>query len=125
METKIIEIKPRCLKAGRAAEYLGISRRFLNDLTFLGRLSAHKFGPRCFVYEVAELDRFFDECKIVLCDQELKIRENKQKRRNQMKTKRGNAGRGSRGACGGTRRKDGSGAGRGNRTTPRKPKVKK
>jgi len=28
---------------------------------------------------------------------------------------RGNAGRGSRGACGGTRKRDGSGQGRGNR----------
>ena len=30
-------------------------------------------------------------------------------------TKRGSTGKGSRGACGGTRKKDGSGMGRGNR----------
>ena len=36
--------------------------------------------------------------------------------------KRGNAGRGSRGACGGTRRRDGSGGGVGNRGTSRQPK---
>ena len=35
---------------------------------------------------------------------------------------RGNEGRGSRGDCGGTRRRDGSGGGRGNRNTPRQPK---
>ena len=36
--------------------------------------------------------------------------------------RKGNAGRGSRGACGGTRRRDGSGAGRGNKGTVRQPK---
>lgn len=35
---------------------------------------------------------------------------------------RGNPGRGDRGACGGTRKKDGSGGGVGNRNTPRQPK---
>jgi len=38
---------------------------------------------------------------------------------------RGNAGRGSRGACGGTRRRDGSGGGTGNIGTSRQPKKKK
>ena len=37
-------------------------------------------------------------------------------------TTRGNAGRGSRGACGGTRRRDGSGGGTGNRNTSKQPK---
>jgi len=40
-------------------------------------------------------------------------------------TTRGNIGRGSRGACGGTRRRDGSGGGRGNRKTPRQPEKRK
>jgi len=35
--------------------------------------------------------------------------------------KRGNVGRGSRGACGGTRRRDGSGGGIGNRGTSKQP----
>lgn len=39
--------------------------------------------------------------------------------------KRGNKGRGSRGACGGTRRRDGSGRGIGNRGTRRQPRKKK
>jgi len=38
---------------------------------------------------------------------------------------RGNEGRGDRGACGGTRKRDSSGAGRGNRNTPRQPKKSK
>lgn len=36
--------------------------------------------------------------------------------------RRGNAGRGRRGSCGGVRRRDGSGAGRGNFGTPRQPR---
>ena len=35
---------------------------------------------------------------------------------------RGNSGRGSRGACGGTRRRDGSGNGQGNRKSSDQPK---
>jgi len=38
---------------------------------------------------------------------------------------RGNAGRGSRGACGGERRRDGSGGGRGNIGTDRQPERKR
>ena len=37
---------------------------------------------------------------------------------------KGNVGRGSKGACGGSRRRDGSGAGKGNRNTPKQPKKK-
>ena len=39
--------------------------------------------------------------------------------------RRGDKGRGSRGACGGERRRDGSGEGRGNRDTPRQPRKRK
>ena len=38
---------------------------------------------------------------------------------------RGNKGRGSRGSCGGNRRRDGSGGGQGNRNTPRQPEKKR
>jgi len=38
---------------------------------------------------------------------------------------RGNAGRGSRGSCGGERRRDGSGQGRGNVGTARQPEKKR
>lgn len=39
--------------------------------------------------------------------------------------KRGHTGRGSKGSCGGQRRRDGSGGGTGNRGTVRQPKKKK
>ena len=39
-------------------------------------------------------------------------------------TGRGSTGRGSKGACGGTRKRDGSGGGRGNRNTSRQPRKK-
>ena len=39
--------------------------------------------------------------------------------------RRGNIGRGSRGACGGTRRRDGSGKGIGNVGTSRQPKKRR
>jgi len=39
--------------------------------------------------------------------------------------KRGHPGRGNRGSCGGTRRRDGSGRGTGNKGTIRQPKPKK
>ena len=42
-----------------------------------------------------------------------------------MARKRGSTGRGARGTCGGTRRKDGSGGGVGNRGTLRQPRRKK
>ena len=38
---------------------------------------------------------------------------------------RGNSGRGNRGSCGGTRRRDGSGGGKGNRGTSRQPKKRR
>ena len=38
--------------------------------------------------------------------------------------RRGSAGKGGRGACGGSRRRDGSGAGKGNRGTARQPRKK-
>jgi len=40
-------------------------------------------------------------------------------------TSRGNPGRGSRGACGGTRRRDSSGGGSGNKNTPNQPKSRR
>ncbi|QHI68422.1 helix-turn-helix transcriptional regulator [Tichowtungia aerotolerans] len=56
--------KPRALKAGAASEYLGISRRYLHDLTKQGRIPYSKIGPRCLVYDIADLDLFLEECKI-------------------------------------------------------------
>jgi len=57
-------ITPRCLKAGKAAEYIGLSRRGLTDLSKQGRIPYSKIGTRTFVYDIADLDRFLDECKV-------------------------------------------------------------
>jgi len=58
------KLKARCLKAGRAAEYVGVSRRYLHDLAAQGRIPYHRIGPRCFVFDVADLDAFLDSCRI-------------------------------------------------------------
>ena len=58
------KIKQRALKAGAASEYLGISRRYLHDLTKQARIPYSKIGPRCLVYDIADLDRFLDECRV-------------------------------------------------------------
>ena len=49
---------PPNLKAGKAAAYLGISRRYLTELAAAGRLPYHKLGRRCVVYRRADLDSF-------------------------------------------------------------------
>ena len=54
----------RALKAGAAAEYLGISRRYLHDLTQQGRIPYHRIGTRCFCYSIADLDLFLENCKV-------------------------------------------------------------
>jgi excisionase family DNA binding protein len=61
---RLQEIKQRALKAGQAAIFCGISRRYLHDLTKQGRIPYHKIGPRCLVYDIADLDAFLDECRI-------------------------------------------------------------
>lgn len=57
-------VKPRFLKAGAAAEYIGVSRRYLHDLTAQGRLPYHKLGNRCFCYEIDALETFMAECRV-------------------------------------------------------------
>jgi hypothetical protein len=57
-------IKPRALKAGRSAEYLGISRRYLHDLSKQGRIPYSKISARTLVYDIADLDTFLEGCKI-------------------------------------------------------------
>lgn len=58
------KITPRALKAGKAAEYIGVSRRYLHDLTQQGRIPCHKIGSRCFVYDIADLDTLLNECRV-------------------------------------------------------------
>ncbi|WP_168433509.1 helix-turn-helix domain-containing protein [Pontiella sulfatireligans] len=61
---KITNMPPRALKAGEAATYLGISRRYLHDLCADGRIPYSKIGRRCHVFEIEELNRFLEEHKI-------------------------------------------------------------
>ena len=52
------------LKTGAASRYLGISRRYLAQLTSLGRLPFVRLGPRCVLYERSDLDAFIAEHRI-------------------------------------------------------------
>ena len=55
---------PRAYKAGRAAEYIGISVRGLADLADAGLIPRIRAGTRTFLYDIADLDRFLDERKV-------------------------------------------------------------
>jgi len=59
-----VAVPRRYLKASAASEYMGISRRYLHDLSSQGRIPFHKIGPRCFVYSTADLDAFLASCRI-------------------------------------------------------------
>lgn len=63
-KVKMQTISPRAIKAGEAAEYIGVSRRTLNDLTNAGRIPCCKISSRLFCYDVKDLDRFLDGCKV-------------------------------------------------------------
>ena len=58
------QTKPRALKAGNAAEYIGVSRRYLHDLTKQGRIPFSKVSSRLILYDIADLDAFLDSCKV-------------------------------------------------------------
>lgn len=48
----------RAVKAAEAASMLGISRRFLAQLTKEGKIACHRYGPRTVTYDFEELGRF-------------------------------------------------------------------
>jgi excisionase family DNA binding protein len=52
------------LKAGAAAEYLGISRRHLHTLTKRGMIRHSKLGPKLLLYRRSDLDALFDDTSI-------------------------------------------------------------
>lgn len=54
----------RALKAGKAAEYIGMSRRGLADLAQQGRIPFAKVGTRTHLFDIADLDAFLDSCKV-------------------------------------------------------------
>lgn len=52
------EFFPPRQKTGQAARYLGISRRYLAQLTAAGRVPFYRLGPRCVLYAREDLDNF-------------------------------------------------------------------
>ena len=58
------KITPRCLRSGDAADYIGISRRHLFELTKQGRLPYHKLGTRLHVFRISDLDAFLESTRI-------------------------------------------------------------
>ena len=54
----------RALKAGAAAEYMGISRRHLSDLSANGRIPYIPIGTRSHLYDICDLDHFLDTRKV-------------------------------------------------------------
>jgi len=56
-------VPPR-MKIGRAAEYLGVSRRHLHDMLKLGAIPYYRFGPRVIVLDRTDLDQFLADRKV-------------------------------------------------------------
>jgi excisionase family DNA binding protein len=52
------------LKTGAGARYLGISRRYLAQLTAQGRVPFHRLGPRCIIYARSDLDAFLADHRV-------------------------------------------------------------
>jgi excisionase family DNA binding protein len=57
-------IKTKYLKTAMAAQYIGISPRYLRQLVAEGRVPVHKLGPRCFVFRVEDLETFMKDNRI-------------------------------------------------------------
>jgi excisionase family DNA binding protein len=56
----------RSLKAGAAAQYIGVSVRHLHDLASTGTIPYIKIGTRTILYDVTDLDHFLDSRKVGL-----------------------------------------------------------
>ena len=53
-------VEQAVLKAGQAAEYLGISRRCLNDQVRAGLIPYSRISARLFLFRKKDLDAFLD-----------------------------------------------------------------
>ena len=53
---KKVDLTPAYLKAGAAAEYLGISRRHLHTLSKSGVIPYAKLSDKCLIYSRTKLD---------------------------------------------------------------------
>lgn len=58
------EFYPPRMKTGKAARYMGLSRRYLAQLTADGRVPFIRLGPRCVLYERLDLDAFLADHRI-------------------------------------------------------------
>lgn len=55
---------PLRMRTGQAAQYCGLSRRFLSQLTASGNVACFRLGPRAVVYDRADLDAFMATFRI-------------------------------------------------------------
>ena len=51
----------RYYKTGAAADYLGLSRRYLHELTSQGRIPFSRIGRRTMLFRKDDLDGFVDQ----------------------------------------------------------------
>ena len=58
------EYFPPRQKTGQAAKYIGVSRRYLAQMTAQGRLPFIRLGPRCVLYERTDLDAFIAAARV-------------------------------------------------------------
>jgi hypothetical protein len=56
--------KPEFEKTNPASKRIGISSRYLRQLTAEGKIPVHKLGPRCHVYKVRDLELFMESHRI-------------------------------------------------------------
>ena len=54
------------MKCGEAAEYLGISPRYIRNLSAEGIIPYYRISSRCHIYDKADLDQFLTECRVSL-----------------------------------------------------------
>ena len=54
--TTVEPVRPAFLRPKVAAQYVGLSRRHLHNLTTRGLFPVHRLGKRCLVYAIADLE---------------------------------------------------------------------
>ncbi len=59
-----MSVQPRYLKTRAAAEYIGVSRRYLCQLASEGSIRHSRIGPRTQLFAVRDLDAFVAGCAI-------------------------------------------------------------
>jgi excisionase family DNA binding protein len=62
--SKKTTVTPQFLKTTDAAIFLGISRRYLHQLTQNGRIPYHRVSARCILFKIGDLVAFTESCRI-------------------------------------------------------------